>query len=383
MFDGILGQERPKALLAKLLDEAQQDSRQKDRIGCAYLFAGPQGTGKKLMANEFIRHLFCATKSACGVCPGCLKLAGGNHPDLFSVTDDGDSLKIATVRAIQEDLRFHPLEAPRKVCLVEGAERFTQEAQSAFLKTLEEPRDDTLFLLLTDNPEALLATIRSRCQIVRFERVLRSQLAAWLQERCGISASEARVEAAIAGGSPGKALAHIEEMRQLARATAQDGGKKRGDHKTDSEGSSAEDPRVALIREVAALPPAEENVVPLFKLTEKLAQKPGKADNLKMLLRARLEILQTFFGDMLKIRAGQADEELVNMDLAELIRTRAARESIESLIAKLGLLEETRRALDDNTNARLTLDLLLMQLADLQLGFPPSACGGRVREGSK
>ncbi|MBQ4492394.1 MAG: DNA polymerase III subunit delta', partial [Deltaproteobacteria bacterium] len=59
------------------------------------------------------------------------------------------------------------------------------------------------------------------------------------------------------------------------------------------------------------------------------------------------------------------DEELVNMDLAELIRSRAARESIESLIAKLGLLEETRRALDDNTNARLTLDLLLMRLADL------------------
>ena len=84
-----------------------------------------------------------------------------------------------------------------------------------------------------------------------------------------------------------------------------------------------------------------------------------------MLLRARLEILQTFFGDMLKIRAGQADEELVNIDLAELIRTRAARESIESLTAKLGLLEETRRALDDNTNARLTLDLLLMQLADI------------------
>ena len=55
MFDGILGQERPKALLAKLLDETQQDSRQKDRIGCAYLFAGPQGTGKKLMALEFIR----------------------------------------------------------------------------------------------------------------------------------------------------------------------------------------------------------------------------------------------------------------------------------------------------------------------------------------
>ena len=161
-FSRIIGHDRQKSILQRALSGG--------RLAHAYLFAGPEGVGKRLMALAVARALFCMTGNGCGECAACRKLEHSNHPDLHVLEPDGASIKIEQVRAIQRDLSLRPGEGSRKICLIEAAETTTTGAANALLKTLEEPRGDTLLILLTSQPQRLLETIRSRCQPLHFAR---------------------------------------------------------------------------------------------------------------------------------------------------------------------------------------------------------------------
>ncbi|NLC70359.1 MAG: DNA polymerase III subunit delta' [Desulfuromonadaceae bacterium] len=320
--DGIIGHKRQKELLQKSLDG--------ERVASAYLFSGPAGVGKKLLALNFLKIFFCDHKKGCGTCVNCKKMAQQVHPDLFFLDGSVGSIKIDEVRLIQKHLKYHPLEAPRKVCLIDDAERMTPAAQSAFLKTLEEPRDSTLFILVSSQPDSLLATIRSRCQTINFGRIPREGMTRHLVQHHGMEEMEARVLAAVADGSLAKALKEDQDL-----------------YRRD---------RTKLIEEIAALPEAMDNVLPHFQLSRLLTEKKQAQD-------ARLELLQLFFRDVLFLLEGRTEADLINIDLAEIIRRRAERETSDSLLAKLEALREAGLALDGNANLQLTMDVLLMRLS--------------------
>ena len=158
----------------------------KGRVGGAYLFAGPSGIGKRLVAFEFAKVLECERggEEACDQCRHCSQVARGIHPDVHVYSPQGalGLIRIEEVRTLQAAIALRPFALRRHVVIVDGADRFTDEAANSLLKVLEEPSHQVSFLLLTDAPERCLPTIRSRCQLIRFHR-LPTQTTATLLER--------------------------------------------------------------------------------------------------------------------------------------------------------------------------------------------------------
>lgn len=196
-FDEIQGQNRAVALLKMAVKAG--------RVAHAYLFYGPDGVGKRKTALIFAQLLNCEGYPAdepCETCLQCRKVKTGNHPDVFSIQPSSGSLKIAQIRALQEKAYFGCYEGRFKVIMIDDAHSMTVEAANCLLKILEEPPEDTVFLLIADDPQKLPSTVLSRSQPVPFnpldEDVIQDILA-----KQGI---ETRFPLGLARGSAGKAL---------------------------------------------------------------------------------------------------------------------------------------------------------------------------------
>jgi len=319
-FSHILGHERQKNILRRALANG--------RLAHAYLFEGPEGVGKRLMALALARAAFCQDRSGCGNCPACRKVDHNNHPDLHLLEPDGAAIKIEQVRNIQKELSYRPLEAPLKICLIDGADRMNQAAANSLLKTLEEPRGDALLILLSARPESVLSTIRSRCQRLPFARLPQSMLRGVLIEQLGVDETQGHVLAALSEGSFKKAL-----------------GKDRNLYLED---------RQDILKRLTAL--TSRSVLPIFELAQSLAEDKERLPEI-------LDIVQAFYRDLLLFRHGRTEDDLVNIDLLEKIRRVGTKENTAVLLRKLEAIAESRRLLDRNVNRQLAMEVLLMELA--------------------
>lgn len=152
----------------------------------AYLLCGPAGSGKRTLAGLLSAALVCSAGGEgipCGRCPGCKKALAGIHPDISPVGEDGKDITVAQVRALRSDAYIRPNEAQRKVYVLHRAQSMNQSAQNAMLKLLEEGPPYAAFLLLADNPAALLPTVRSRCETLTLAPVTPQEALSWLSAR--------------------------------------------------------------------------------------------------------------------------------------------------------------------------------------------------------
>jgi len=204
-FASILGHERLRGLLARAVAH--------HRLPPALLFSGPSGVGKKTLALALGRALLCDRDDgdACEACATCTRAARGLHPDALLVEPDGLSIKIEQVRDAVREIAGRPFEGRARAIVFDEAHLLTEQAQNALLKSLEEPPASSHVFLVTASPQALLPTIRSRCQMLRFSPLPQARLETYLRERSGLSADEARLRAALSGGSLGAALAFESE----------------------------------------------------------------------------------------------------------------------------------------------------------------------------
>jgi DNA polymerase-3 subunit delta' len=181
------------------------------RLAHAYVFTGPKGIGKYETALALAKQVNCSKKNAdpqdCD-CASCRKISGGNHPDILVIEkpEDKTGISIDQIRALMQRLEYRALEATVKFALIRDAELIHEAAANAFLKTLEEPRPGTVLILTTAVPDALLLTIRSRCQMIRFPAMSNMALAQVLKDQYEVSSDDAAVLAAFGQGSPGRAL---------------------------------------------------------------------------------------------------------------------------------------------------------------------------------
>ena len=171
----------------------------------AYLFTGPAGTGKRTLASFCAKAMLCTeTEKPCGACAPCKRVESGNHPDVITVNEPGE-IKIETIRGLIDLLTNSAYEGGYRAVVINGAERMNAHAQNALLKTLETPPRRTVFFLISASPAALLATIKSRCQVIRFGLLSTAEIKKMLAAR-GIEPSRAAILAELSHGSPGRAL---------------------------------------------------------------------------------------------------------------------------------------------------------------------------------
>src|SRR5216684_3565507 len=232
----IAGQDRAVRLLRGALERGQPHH--------AYLLAGPAGIGKELLARLFAQAANCEAVSGeqpCGSCAACAAIARGNHPDVMRVLPQSEAvarglisradlegapsreIRVDEVRALSRRLALVAARGRRKVAVVAPAEALNERAQNTLLKTLEEPPPSTTFLLVSEQPDALLATVRSRCARVQLAPLPEKVLVEQLIKR-GAPADEARRRAARAGGSLGRALADAVQAWTRDLLVAQAGG---------------------------------------------------------------------------------------------------------------------------------------------------------------
>ncbi len=189
------------------------------RLPHALLISGPRGVGKRSLADALVARTLCAApgETACGVCHGCSMLASGYHPDLLRVEPEEGKrqIRIDVIREVNAFVAQTPQQGGYRVILIAPAEAMNQAAANALLKSLEEPGQRTLFVLLADIPSRLLPTIRSRCQHWSLAVPAEAACLPWLAERLG-DEQEASFWLGLAGGLPLAALAQAQpESRAL------------------------------------------------------------------------------------------------------------------------------------------------------------------------
>lgn len=200
-FEALLGN-------ARLKDNLKSALRQ-GKASHFYLISGPKGSGKHTLARLLSAAMVCAGENKpCGVCSHCRKALSGSHPDLITVDDpEKRYVPVDLVRRARADIFVQPNEAAKKVYLFPRGQDMRMESQNALLKVLEEPPSYGVFLLLSDNPEALLPTVRSRCVELNLKALDGPTLKQALRRRFA-DASEEALEAAVqqSGGYLGQAV---------------------------------------------------------------------------------------------------------------------------------------------------------------------------------
>ncbi len=319
----IIGHQDIISLLRKAVDTG--------RVAHAYLFAGPAGVGKGTVARAFARALLCRQPrqgDACGQCRDCRQAAQGNHPDLIFVQPTPNTIKIDQVREIQQRFALTPYQGFRQVGVIEQAETMTAEAANCFLKTLEEPQGESVFILLSDQPYLLLPTVVSRCQQIFFHFLSFGEVVEGLVALAGLERAKAELPAALSGGSLGRAV----KLAAQGNLTGQ---------------------RKKAFTAAAALTEAFSGEA--LRLAQNFA---GEREEVHLLF----ETLLLWYRDLLVWRVSGDEKLLVNRDFLPLIRQEAKNCTTSRIIDIIYKVEQAKNRLRANANPRLTVEVLFVQL---------------------
>ena len=219
VFDALVGQPRARDTLQRAIRDATLVPPGPGMTH-AWLFTGPPGSGRSVAARAFAAALVCPT-GGCGVCPDCHTAMLGTHSDVDNVTTEAMTISVDTVRSLVLEAATAPSVARWRVILLEDADRLTETANNALLKSLEEPTPHTVWLLCAPSLEDLLPTIRSRCRNVVLTTPTTHDVARHLVERDGIDEAMASFAARASMGHIGRArgLARDEQSRLTRAAT--------------------------------------------------------------------------------------------------------------------------------------------------------------------
>ncbi len=351
-FEDVVGQDHITRTLKNAIREG--------RIASGYLFCGTRGTAKTTCARILAKALNCVgpdgtltapTPEPCGVCGPCRGIAASSFVDVIEM-DAASHGKVDDVRDIVASIKFQPMEGRYKVYIVDEAHQLSRDAMDAFLKTLEEPPDNVLFILATTDQDKMPITIQSRCQVFEFKRGSVAQIAGRLTEVLqaeGVTADPVAVTrvARAADGSYRDSLSLLEQVLAYKRKDV-----------TPADvavvlGTVDED---VLARVVGLI--ADSDAAGAFALAGDILES-GKD------VRQFLKSLATRFRDMLFLGVGAKSTDAGDMDDGAALRAQAARFAPASLLQGLEVLTEAEREMRTNTQHRLLLEMALLRLMRL------------------
>ena len=304
------------------------------RLAHSYLLVGPPHVGKMTLALQLAQAVNCtAPARPCQECSQCLRVAAGKQADIQVLgVEEGRStakeIGIDQVRDLQRAASLKPFEGSCRVFIVDGAERLSQEATNALLKTLEEPPPQVLLLLLTTNEEGLLPTLRSRCQRLELRPLPTAEVARALEER-GVSAERAQELAVRSQGCPGVALRALQDPTWL----------------------EAEEREVAKL-----LDTVKGSLHDRFTRAAELADDYSRDREAG---GARLRLWMEWWRGVLLVKEG-ATGHLPYAQQRQHIEALAREIDAAALVHTLRLIQETLDVLDQNANPRLAFEHLLL-----------------------
>jgi DNA polymerase-3 subunit delta' len=278
---------------------------------------------------------------ACGVCRSCQQIEARTHPDFFIIEPDSElatpQIKIEQVREIEQQIMYRPLIGERKICLIDEADRMTIGAANALLKTLEEPPDHSLFLLITSRPAALPATIRSRCQSLRFATPARTQVEAALILKREIPPADARLLAIISEGRIGEALvADVKETRARLQEL------------------------LDLVR-----PQSLQSSTSILSAAEAIAKADRAPEILSWMAR--------WIRDLVFLQVGGDPDQLLYTDALSTLEAYARNAETDALLGLLQDIEKTEQQATRHLNLHMALENILLRLRDALALAPAGA----------
>jgi DNA polymerase-3 subunit delta' len=298
----------------------------------AYLFCGPPGLGRRTLALRFAQALNCTTPSdagiPCGQCRDCKQIEAMQHADLTVIQADseGGTLKVDQIRDSRKTLILKPYMSKFRVAMFLRFQEANDNAANALLKTLEEAPSYAVLILTADNPEQLLPTIVSRCEVLRLRPLSFDEVQRGLENR-GLENSRAKLIAHISGGRFGYALRLIENDDLL-------------------------EAREERLNDLLSLLPASR--VEKFKYADKLSKDKDS-------MRQAITFWLSYWRDVM-LRTAQADTPLVNVDRNMEIEDLAGQLDLSSARKVVGNLEDVLEKMDKNVNPRLLAEVLLLDL---------------------
>lgn len=321
-FSDIIGQSALIDYLKSLLASG--------RIAHSYIFTGPKGVGKKTISNIFAKALVCyeQKQEPCGICQSCRQFESGNHPDIYRVVSDGKSIGINLIRDMRSDIKVNPFQGDRKIYIIDRANTMTVEAQNALLKTLEEPPEYAVIILIAENTSSLLPTVLSRCQLIKIPRLSANHITSIVEKKTGISQKEALVFAKLSEGLPGKALelAGSDEYRQLREDV------------------------LDLIENLASA-----NFLEAMGYTRFFEERRDRVDD-------TLDLLQLWLRDMLVYRENGDATLIINMDRISTIKSLSKNFTTKRIRDMIEKVEETKKKLRAHANFQMTIENMLVSI---------------------
>ncbi|MBE6112059.1 MAG: DNA polymerase III subunit delta' [Peptococcaceae bacterium] len=321
-FSDIQGQEKAIHIL--------QCAIQNRHIAHAYLFAGPEGVGKKQTALALAQYLNCAapdlnTFTSCGNCPSCIQSVSGSQPDILMLEPDGASIKIEQIRTLLSKVSLRSYENAYKVIIINDAHLMTEQAANCLLKTLEEPTDNTVFILITAQVQNLPVTIFSRCQQISFHLLSPSVIQDILQKL------------------------HPERQSQIGLVTAL------------AKGSVSTAENLLANEEIAGA--RQEFYDLLIKLHQmRPAQIIGwceQWDKNKKMVKALLELGQLWYHDALMVNTSGQMTLLVNQDYLAPLKSQKI--APQQLLQILQYFQTGMAQLESNASPRLIMEIVLLK----------------------
>lgn len=325
-FQDIIGQEQIK--------EHLQNALAAKKISHAYIINGEKSAGKEFIAKIFAMALQCEKGEAnpCQECHSCKQSLSDNQPDIIRVTHEKpNTISVDDIRAqINNDVAIKPYSSPYKVYIVNEAEKMTVQAQNAILKTLEEPPEYAVILLLTTNVNSLLPTILSRCVVLNMKPVADTLVKKYLMEEMQVPDYKAEVCVAFARGNIGKA-------RLLASSE-------------DFENVKAE--ALSLLKYIQDMELHE--IIAAIK----------KINDYKLEVSDYLDIMAIWYRDVLLFKATNDVNHLVFREEIQSLRKIARRSSYEGIESVIEALQKAKNRLNANVNFELTMELLMLEIKE-------------------
>ncbi|HEY6368007.1 MAG TPA: DNA polymerase III subunit delta' [Candidatus Binatia bacterium] len=303
------------------------------RLHHAYLFVGAAGLGKKTIGLSLAKAIHCSVASGdfCGECADCARIQDGNHPDvrLIEPLAGKKEISIQQIRELEKELNLRSFSGNKKIVILDPATLMNLSAQNALLKTLEEPPNDSLLILIAASVGELLPTLRSRCLRVSFAPLAQDQVVAFLVSEKKVPVEEAKVLAAMSKGSL-EAVAAVDSQELLARR-----------HRW-----------IVLLLRVAS-----GDYRTAAGTAEALAG--NKEESLRF-----LEWAESWYRDLLVYTVTQNQQDVVNVDMLPQIEQLAAAVELEHLLARIAEAKGAVVAIQRNLNRRMVLENLLLNAAE-------------------